>query len=139
MPEGGPLLAAASGSQAWRRHDGLVLQSQPTSLQRMSLVKTLIAASAPLRVPFQALLVAAAGVGMAWLFLNGHWLLGAVITVIPILLGLGIDAVTRYMALPAHPVLAVYLLQSWLLIPLAIAVVAAAAALVLTIELTVPK
>ncbi len=105
----------------------------------MSLLKALLAAASPLRVPFQALLVALAGVGMAWLFLNGRWWMGALIAVLAILVGIVVDAVARQKVLPRRPVLGVYLLQSWLLIPLAIAVLASAAAIVATIGLTVPK
>lgn len=91
----------------------------------------------PLRVPAQALVVALAGVGVAWLFLNGDWLLSLVLVGLGALAGVALDHWGKK-RLPAHPVSAVYLLQGWLLIPLAVAVLAAAGVIVITIELTLP-
>lgn len=96
-----------------------------------------IAALSPLRIPFQAMVVALAGAGMAWLCLNDHWVLGAAVTVAIVLLGVICDQAARA-AITRWPVLSVYLFQGWLLIPLAVAVLASAAIIVLAIE-TLPK
>jgi hypothetical protein len=101
-------------------------------------VSGVTAALSSLRIPFQALVVALAGTGVAWLFLNGHWVAAVLAALLTIALGTTLDAIgTR--ALPDHPVAAVHLLQGWLLIPLAIAVLAAAGVIVVTIELTLPE
>jgi hypothetical protein len=98
----------------------------------------MMAILSPLRVPAQALSVALAGVGVAWLFLNGHWLISAVAVAVAVVVGIALDALGKAQ-LPGRPVAAVYLLQGWLLIPLAIAVIASAGAIVTAVELTLPE
>ncbi len=96
------------------------------------------AALSPLRIPFQAMVVALAGAGTAWLFLKGHWepaVLGALAVVA---IGVACDQVGKAV-LPKHPVLAVYLFEGWLLIPLAVAVLASAALIIVAIKAALPE
>jgi hypothetical protein len=97
-----------------------------------------LAALSPLRVPAQAMVVALAGAGMAWLCLNGRWELAALATVAIVLIGVGCDIGARA-AITKSPLVAIYLFQGWLLIPLAVAVLASAAIIVLVIKTTLPK
>jgi hypothetical protein len=93
---------------------------------------------APLRVPLQALIVALAGVGVAWLFLNGHVVYALLAVAAILALGAIVDAIGKSQ-LPKRPVRAVYLLQGWLLIPLGLAVLATAGTIVVAVELTLPE
>jgi hypothetical protein len=97
-----------------------------------------MAALSPLRIPLQAMVVALAGAGMAWLCLNDHWVAGVVATGAIILIGIVCDRAARA-SITRWPLLAVYLFQGWLLIPLAVAVLASAAIIVLAIKTTLPK
>ena len=91
----------------------------------------------PLRIPIRALLIALAGVGLAWLWFNDLWWVGLGAVLAAVAVGGVVNAI-GLAQLPGQPVRALYLLQSWLLIPLALAALAAAAVVVVTIELTLP-
>jgi hypothetical protein len=91
----------------------------------------------PLRIPLQALGIALAGVGLAWLWFNDLWWVGLLSVAGAGLIGWASDKIGAAQ-LPERPVSAVYSLQGWLLIPLALAAIAAAAVVIVTVELTLP-
>jgi hypothetical protein len=91
----------------------------------------------PLRVPAVALLVGLGGVGLALLYFHDKSALALAVVAALIVLGVIIDAAGRA-ALPDHPKAALHLLEGWVLIPIALAVLASAAVVVLTVELTLP-
>lgn len=91
----------------------------------------------PLRVPLQALAVGLAGVGLAWLYYHDLWWLAAVAVIAAVTVGVIVDVCGKR-SLPACPVRALYLLECWLLIPLALAAAAVAAVIIVTVVLTVP-
>lgn len=91
----------------------------------------------PLRVPALALLVGLGGVGLAVLWFDDKWLLALAAVLALLVAGVASDALGRR-SLPAHPVRARRLLEGWVLIPIALALVASAAVVVVTVELTLP-
>ena len=97
----------------------------------------MVAVLDPLRVPLQALVVAMGGVGLSWLWFHDHRLTAGIAIVVVLLLGAAIDSFGNR-CLPRYPVFARHLLEGWILIPLALAATAAAAIVVVTVELTVP-
>jgi hypothetical protein len=107
-----------------------VLQSRPGAL------RTLIKLS-PLFAPIRALAVALAGVALAALWFDGQWQVALLIAALACLVGLAFDWLAKAV-LPSRPVIAVYLMEWWILTPAMIAAVAAAAVIVVTVLLTVP-
>lgn len=102
------------------------------------MVSEIAAVLSPLRIPMQALVVALAGAGTAWLFLNDHWLTALAAVAAVILVGVLCEAIGRAVV-KTKPLLAVYLFEAWLLIPLAIAVLASAGIIVLAVKATLPE
>ena len=91
----------------------------------------------PLRVPFQALLVGLAGVGLASLYYHKLWWLAALAVAAALGIGVVVDLLGRR-SLPDRPIRALYLLECRLLIPIGLAAAAAAAVIIVTVALTVP-
>src|SRR5262245_5222256 len=92
----------------------------------------------PLWVPLRALFVALAGVGLAWLYFHNHSLIGLLAVAAGAAVGVMLDLIGRCL-LPDSPVGASYFLEGWLLIPLALGALAAAAVVIVTVELTLPE
>lgn len=97
-----------------------------------------LAALSPLRIPLQALAVALAGVAVAWALLKGHLDLALLAVAVVVLLGIACNEIGRGV-LPKWPVAANYALQGWLLIPLAVSVIASGAAIVIAVKLALPE
>lgn len=89
-----------------------------------------------LAAPLRALLVGLAGVLLAWLWFNGQVAYAALLALAAILAGALLDLLGRSL-LPGRPKLAVRLLEWWILTPAAIAAVASAAVVVITVALTI--
>ena len=64
-----------------------------------------------------ALIVASAGVGLAWLWYNLAWWSPIPILIAALAVGLLVDGVARRTLLPEQPVAAAWLMESWLLVP----------------------
>lgn len=92
----------------------------------------------PLRVPALALLVGLGGVGLALLYFKDRWLL-ALLSVAVLIIVAGILDGAGHAALPDSPEVAHHLLGAWVLIPIGLAALAAAAVVVVTVELTLPE
>jgi hypothetical protein len=108
----------------------LVLQSRPGALRNVMKLS-------PLFAPIRALAVGPGGVALAALWFDGQWQLALLIAVVACLVGLAFDGLAKAL-LPNNPVIAVYLMEWWILTPAMIAAVAAAAVIVVTVLLTVP-
>lgn len=91
----------------------------------------------PLFAPIRALAVALGGVALAALWFDGQWQLALLIAAVACVVGLAFDVLGKAL-LPNNPVIAVYLMEWWILTPAMIAAVAAAAVMVVTVLLTVP-
>jgi hypothetical protein len=113
----------------------MVLQPFSGALRRR--VNNVKAIVTPLRVPLQALLVGLAGVGLASLYYHHMWWLALVAVVVAVSAG-AILSLCGERSLPSRPIRALLLLESWLLIPIALAAAAAAAVIIVTVVLTVP-
>jgi hypothetical protein len=85
----------------------------------------------------RALAVAFAGVIVANLWFDGDWPVAVGLLVALVVLGYLIEAVGERF-LPEHPVAAAYLMEWWIIIPMAIAVAGSAAVIVAAVELAVP-
>lgn len=92
----------------------------------------------PLRVPALALLVGLGGVGLALLYFKDRWQLALLGVAVLIVVGVTLDA-AGHAALPNRPEVANHLLGGWVLIPIALALLASAAVVILTVELTLPE
>lgn len=87
---------------------------------------------------FRALLVALAGVVLSKWWFHGDrlWCIGIVVGIV--VLGFVIEWIGEHAFLPDHPVAAVYLMEWWILVPMALGVAASAGVIIAAVELTVP-
>lgn len=86
--------------------------------------------------PLRALAVALAGVGLAWLWFHGWWWVAVLVGIAGCSAGLALDLVGRRF-LPARPVLAVKLMEWWILTPAMIAALASGVVAIVAVALTV--
>lgn len=87
--------------------------------------------------PLRALVVGLAGVALAWLWFNGEAVLAIVAAIAVGSMGTVLDRVGRAL-LPRQPQVAVRFLEWWILTPAAIAAIASAVVVVVTVALTIP-
>jgi hypothetical protein len=90
-----------------------------------------------LTAPLRALAVGLAGVALAWLWFNDLVAYALVLAAAVALAGAMLDAIGRWL-LPANPTIAVRFLEWWILTPAALAAVASAIVVVVTVTLAVP-
>jgi hypothetical protein len=90
-----------------------------------------------LSTPLRALVVALAGVGLAWLWFHEWWWIAVLIGIMGCFGGVGLDFVGRKL-LPARPVLAARFMEWWILTPAMIAALASGAVAIVTVALAVP-
>jgi hypothetical protein len=90
-----------------------------------------------LGTPVRALLVAMLGAWWAWLWFSGDRWWVALIAAVALLAGLIVDWIGRS-APPNKPHRAVYLMEWWIVVPMVLAALAAATAIVVTVELVAP-
>jgi hypothetical protein len=88
--------------------------------------------------PARGLLVAVAAAYLAYLWYDHHRVWAIVLGVSACLVGVVLDWVGKRL-LPEHPVAAVWFLEGWVLTPAALAAVAGAAVVLITVALTLPK
>jgi hypothetical protein len=91
-----------------------------------------------LSTPLRALVVALAGVGLAWLWFHDWWWIAVLAGIVGCFGGLVIDAVGRAL-LPARPALAARFMEWWILTPAMIAALASGAVAIVTVALAVPE
>lgn len=91
-----------------------------------------------LSTPLRALAVGLAGVGLAWLWFSDAVVLALVLALTTAVAGTALDRIGRAL-LPNRPNLAVRFLEWWALTPAAIAALASAIVVVVTLALTVPE
>lgn len=91
-----------------------------------------------LSTPLRALAIGLAGVGLAWLWFSDAVVLALVLALTTAVAGTVLDRIGRAL-LPARPTLAVRLIEWWALTPAAIAALASAIVVVVTLALTVPE
>jgi hypothetical protein len=89
-------------------------------------------------VQLRALLIALAGVLLAWLWIHGAGPLVIVPPLFAFLVGWGLDWIGRTLLLPKHPVWAVRFLEWWILLPASIAAAAGALVVIVAISLAAP-
>lgn len=89
-------------------------------------------------VHVRALVVGLAGVGLAWLWFNEQGWIAAALAVVSILVGLTVDGAGRRF-LPARPLVAVRLMEWWVLSPAMVAAVGAGAVVIITVGLAAPE
>lgn len=87
--------------------------------------------------PLRGLLVALAGVLLVYFWYDGHRLYAAAIAIIACAVGVTLDAIGRTL-LPGRPRAALLFLEGWVLTPAALAAVASAVVVLVTVALTVP-
>src|SRR4051794_1705494 len=98
MPAGRPVLATTSGARyAWPLQ--LVLQPRPAALQHSDVIRELIR---ELATPLRGLLVALAGVLLAYLWYDHHRVWAIIIGVVACLAGLIADGIGKSL-LPNRP------------------------------------
>lgn len=101
------------------------------------ITKGLTDALSGLGTPLRALLVAVVGAWWAWLWFGGDGVWAIVLAAGALLAGMAIDWLGRNAPLD-RPHLAVSLMEWWIVIPMVLAGIAAATAIVVTVELVVP-
>jgi hypothetical protein len=89
-------------------------------------------------VPFRGLMVALAGVGLAWLWFNNRQWPAVVATVVLICLGKLFELLGR-LQLPDNPVWALRLMELWVISPTMFAAASAAAIVVTAVHLSLPE
>lgn len=87
--------------------------------------------------PLRALVVALAGVGLAWLWFHQWWWIAVLVGIAGCFAGLALDLVGQKL-LPAQPVMATRLMEWWILTPAMIAALASGAVAIVTVALAVP-
>src|ERR1700760_270504 len=87
--------------------------------------------------PLRALLVALAGAGLADLWYDKKQVLAVVLAIVVCFVGVIADQAGKAL-LPARPGGALWFLEGWVLTPAALAAVAAAVVVLVTVALTVP-
>lgn len=90
-----------------------------------------------LAAPLRSLLVALIGAAAAWLWFKHDRLLIVVLAVGAVLVGLLIDLAGRHTP-ASRPKLAITLMEWWIVVPMVLGAIAAAAAIVVTVGLAVP-
>jgi hypothetical protein len=111
-----------------------VLQPRPAALQRRDVIREL---ASELATPIRGLLVALAGVLLAYLWYDHHRIWAIIIGIAACLAGLVFDSVGKSL-LPNKPVIALWFLEGWVLTPAALAAVGGAVVVLVTVALTVP-
>ncbi len=101
------------------------------------MLKGLADALKGLGAPVRALLVAILGAWWAWQWFNGDGVWAILVSLGALLLGLLIDWAGRR-APAARPHLAINLMEWWIIVPMVLAAIAAATAIVVTVELVAP-
>ena len=109
-----------------------MLQSHAAALRKM--IGELLGEFA---TPARALLVALTGALLAYLWYEDQRLWAIAIGVAACLVGVVLDTIGKSF-LPKHPVAAVWLLEGWVLTPAALAAIAGAAVVLITVALTLP-
>jgi hypothetical protein len=89
-------------------------------------------------IQLRALLIALAGVLLAWLWIHGAGPLVIVPPLVAFAAGWAIDWIGRRVLLPDHPVWAVRFLEWWILLPASIAATAGALVVIVAISLAAP-
>ncbi|HZX04299.1 hypothetical protein [Kribbella sp.] len=90
-----------------------------------------------LGAPLRALFVAVLGAWWAWLWFTGDGQWAVLVALGALVLGLLIDYAGRKMP-QSTPYLAINLMEWWIIVPMVLAAVAAATAIVLTVDLVAP-
>lgn len=88
--------------------------------------------------PVRALLVALVGALLAYLWYEDQRFWAIVIGIAACLVGVVLDGIGKSF-LPQHPVAAVWLLEGWVLTPAALAAIAGASVVLITVALTLPE
>lgn len=94
-------------------------------------------ALAGLAVPARALVVALLGALWAWWWFRGYEVLAAVVALALLGVGIAIGAAGSS-RLPARPLLAIRLMEWWIIVPMTIAAIASAVTIIVAVELALP-
>ncbi len=86
----------------------------------------------------RALVVAMVGVVLALWWFRGDWTLDVALLAVTALVGIAAEWIGDRL-LPGHPVGAVYVMEWWVLVPMAVAAAASATLIVVAVELTIPE